>query len=67
MDRTRSTKEAAFIAWDRLDHKFPHEGNNHYIGSSNKMEMLSDSLSLKRDAEMVNNMTQVLFLFGFVK
>lgn len=68
VDRPRVTKEAAVITRDQLDHNGLHEEKHHNIGSGNKMEMISDFVSVKGGANMVekDNMTQVLFLFVFL-
>lgn len=67
VDRPRVTKEASVITRDQLDHKGLHEGKHLNIGSSDKVEMISDFVSLKDGANMVekDNLTQVLFLFFF--
>ena len=66
MDRHRLRKEAAVIAQDQLDQQRLHEEKRNDIGLGNKMEMASDSVSLKGDMAKENNMTQVLFLFVFI-
>ncbi|KAF5442636.1 hypothetical protein F2P56_035275 [Juglans regia] len=62
VDRPRVTKEAAVITRDQLDHKGLHEEKHHNIGSGNKMEMISDFVSVKGGANMVekDNMTQAI-------
>lgn len=68
MDRPGLTKDAPIIAQDQLDPKCLHDKKHHNIGSGNKMEMISDFVSVKGDASRLekDNMTQVRFLFVFV-
>lgn len=61
MDRPGLTKDAPIIAQDQLDPKCLHDKKHLNIGSGNKMEMISDSVSVKSDASRLekDNMTQV--------
>lgn len=65
MGRHRLRKEVAVIAQDQLDHQCLHEDKRNDIGPGNKMDMASDSVSLKGDMAKEDNMTQVLFSICF--
>lgn len=67
VDRPRVTKEVAVITRDQLEHKGLHEEKHDNIGSDNKMETISDFVSVKGGANLVekDHMTKVLFLFVF--
>ncbi|KAF5450528.1 hypothetical protein F2P56_030867 [Juglans regia] len=62
VDRPGLTKDAPIIAQDQHDPKCLHDKKHHNIGSGNKMEMISDFVSVKGDASRLekDNMTQAI-------
>lgn len=63
MDRPGLTIDAIIFSQDQLDPKCLHVDKHRKIGSGNKMEMISDFVSVKGDASRLenNNMTHVRF------